>query len=56
MSLASTPGDQRAQQLADVYSISLRPPVAAIDLHARRINTRQSMPRAFRKRASQKAS
>src|SRR5262249_48607732 len=38
MSLASTPGDQRAQQLADVYPISLRPTAAPIDLHARRVN------------------
>jgi hypothetical protein len=38
MSLASTSGDPRAQQLADVYPISLRPTGASIDLHARRVN------------------
>src|SRR5499426_4545452 len=38
MSLTSTPGDQRTQQLAKVNPISLRPTAAPIDLHARRIN------------------
>src|SRR5262249_18525332 len=38
MSLTSTPGDQRTQQLAKVNPISLRSTAAPIDLHARRIN------------------
>src|SRR5262247_2176534 len=38
MSLTRTPGDQRAQQLAEINAIGLRPTAAPIDLHARRVN------------------
>src|SRR5262245_44276613 len=38
MSLAPTPGDQRAQQLAKVNPISLRSTAAPIDLHACRVD------------------
>ena len=38
MSLTPTPGDQRAQQLAEVNPIGLRPTATPIDLHARRVN------------------
>jgi hypothetical protein len=38
MSLTPTPGDQRAQQLAEVNPIGLRSAAAPIDLQARRVN------------------
>src|ERR1700730_4437481 len=38
MPFAPAPGDQRAQQLAEVNPIGLRPTATPIDLHARRVN------------------